>query len=68
VLLAQARSRLDRVRPERLAEALAAGAIPIDARPIEQRQRDVDLPGAIVIDHNVLEWRLDPQSRGDPVG
>ena len=62
VLLANARSRLDRVRPENLAEELAAGAILIDTRPIEQRQRDGDLPGAIVVDRNVLEWRLDPTS------
>ena len=62
VLLAKARSRLDRVRPERLAEELAAGAILIDIRPIEQRQRDGELPGAMVVDRNVLEWRLDPTS------
>ena len=29
-------------------------------RPIEQRERDGELPGAIVIDRNVLERRLDP--------
>ena len=62
VLLAQERRRLDRVRPESLAEELAAGAILIDTRPIEQRQRDGELPGAIVVDRNVLEWRLDPTS------
>ena len=32
----------------------------IDTRPVEQRTRDGALPGAIVIDRNVLEWRLDP--------
>jgi rhodanese-related sulfurtransferase len=62
VLLAHARSRLDRVRPERITEELARGAILIDIRPIEQRQRDGDLPGAIVVDRNVLEGRLDPTS------
>ena len=34
----------------------------IDIRPIEQRARDGDLPGAVVVDRNVLEWRLDPTS------
>jgi rhodanese-related sulfurtransferase len=53
---------LVRVQPERLAGELAGGAILIDIRPIEQRQRDGVLPGAIVIDRNVLEWRLDPTS------
>ena len=61
-LLARARSRLDRVRPEQLADEIANGAILIDIRPSEQRQRDGDLPGAVVVDRNVLEWRLDPTS------
>jgi rhodanese-related sulfurtransferase len=61
-LLAQARSTLDRVSPEDLADEIAKGAILIDIRPVEQRQRDGVLPGAIVVDRNVLEWRLDPTS------
>jgi hypothetical protein len=36
-LLERARGGLDRVEPERLADELAAGAILIDIRPIEQR-------------------------------
>jgi hypothetical protein len=62
VLLAQARSSLDRVEPKRIADEAAAGAILIDIRPVEQRQRDGELAGAIIIDCNVLEWRLDPTS------
>jgi rhodanese-related sulfurtransferase len=61
-LLAQARSNLARVPVEDLAREVAQGAILIDIRPLEQRRRDGDLPGAIVIDRNVLEWRLDPSS------
>ena len=34
----------------------------VDIRPVEQRSRDGELPGAVVIDRNVLEWRLDPTS------
>ena len=34
----------------------------MDIRPVEQREQDGDLPGALVIDRNVLEWRLDPSS------
>jgi rhodanese-related sulfurtransferase len=59
-LLAHARARLDRVQPHELETERRAGALVIDTRPAEQRQRDGDLPGAIVIDRNVLEWRLDP--------
>ena len=61
-LLAEARAKLDRVRAEDLSDEVARGAIMIDARPIEDRQRDGDLEGAIVIDRNVLEWRLAPSS------
>jgi rhodanese-related sulfurtransferase len=59
-ILAGARARLDRVKPEALERERTAGAMIIDIRPIEQRTRDGGLPGAIVIDRNVLEWRLDP--------
>lgn len=59
-LLVAARRRLDRVDPASLAAEVAAGAIVVDIRPLEQRTRDGPMPGAIVIDRNVLEWRLDP--------
>ena len=59
-ILAAARTRLDRVEPENLETERIAGAVIVDIRPIEQRTRDGQLPGAIVIDRNVLEWRLDP--------
>jgi rhodanese-related sulfurtransferase len=59
-LLERARSSLDRVQPADLASEVAAGALVIDTRPIEQRHRDGELPGALIIDRNVLEWRLDP--------
>jgi rhodanese-related sulfurtransferase len=62
VMLAAARVELDRVRPPDLAGEVAAGAVVVDVRPVEQRQRDGVLPGALVIDRNVLEWRLDPSS------
>jgi rhodanese-related sulfurtransferase len=61
-LLARARAVLDRVEPGCLYDELAAGAVLIDIRPVEQRQRDGELTGAIIIDRNVLEWRLDPTS------
>ena len=59
-LLAEARADLDRVHPRELADAVAHGALVVDIRPVEQRRRDGALPGAVVIDRNVLEWRLDP--------
>ena len=62
-LLAAARAELGwRPRPEELATVAEAGGLIVDIRPVEQRQRDGELPGALVIDRNVLEWRLDPTS------
>src|SRR5258706_8816218 len=61
-ILADARARLVRVRAEDLEAERANGALVVDIRPVEQRTRDGELPGAIVIDRNVLEWRLDPAS------
>jgi rhodanese-related sulfurtransferase len=61
-LLAECRRGLDRVAPEDLAAELAAGALVVDTRPRDQRERDGALPGAVVVERNVLEWRLDPTS------
>jgi rhodanese-related sulfurtransferase len=60
VLLEEARLGMDRVQPADLASELTAGALVVDTRPADQRQRDGHLPGAVIIDRNVLEWRLDP--------
>lgn len=57
-LLDRARSRLDRVTVAEMEAEMAAGALVVDIRPVEQRERDGELPGAVVIDRNVLEWRL----------
>ena len=61
-LLAQVRRRIGRIDPEAAAARLAAGALLVDTRPWEQRSRDGEVPGALAVDRNVLEWRLDPAS------
>jgi rhodanese-related sulfurtransferase len=61
-LIEAARARIDRVEPANLAAEQAAGALVVDTRPVEQRERDGELPGAVCVDRNVLEWRLDPAS------
>lgn len=61
-LVESARRGLDRVLPADLQAEMLAGALVVDTRPVEQRERDGALPGALVIDRNVLEWRLDPTS------
>ncbi len=59
-LVAEARRRIDRVRPDDLAGLADAGALVVDIRPAAQRSAEGELPGAVVIERNVLEWRLDP--------
>jgi len=61
-MLARVRADLERVRPEDLDAALAAGALVVDIRPDRDRATEGALPGAIVLERNVLEWRLDPTS------
>jgi rhodanese-related sulfurtransferase len=61
-LLDEARKGLIRLEPAEAHRAAASGAILVDIRPLEQRERDGTIPGALVIDRNVLEWRLDPRS------
>jgi rhodanese-related sulfurtransferase len=61
-LLEESRRCLRRVDPGQLDAVKAAGALIVDIRPADQRARDGELPGAVVVDRNVLEWRLDPTS------
>ncbi|MGH8972989.1 MAG: rhodanese-like domain-containing protein [Acidimicrobiia bacterium] len=61
-LLAEARTRIRRLSPAQTAEALERGALVIDIRPAAQRQSEGGVPGAMIVERNVLEWRLDPTS------
>jgi rhodanese-related sulfurtransferase len=61
-LLAEARGRITRLDALAAAKAVEAGAALIDIRPEAQRRAQGEIPGATVIDRNVLEWRLDPAS------
>jgi rhodanese-related sulfurtransferase len=61
-LLAEARSRIIRVSPQEAAVRVAAGAHLVDIRPAAQRAREGGVPGALIVERNVLEWRFDPAS------
>ena len=61
-LLEEARSRLRRLDPHEAAAAVRAGALLVDTRPAAQRAEQGEVAGAIVVERNVLEWRLDPAS------
>lgn len=62
VMVERARSRYQPVGPREGYEAMQRGALLIDTRDSDQRRRDGSIPGALVIDRTVLEWRVDPDS------
>ena len=61
-ILDDARSRLTRMSAQDVPAALARGAVLVDIRPQAQRDREGDVPAALVVERNVLEWRCDPTS------
>jgi len=61
-LLADARSRIDRVSPTDAATRIARGAVLVDIRPAAQRAFEGEVPGCLLVERNVLEWRFDPAS------
>ncbi|OBJ50570.1 rhodanese-like domain-containing protein [Mycobacterium sp. 1423905.2] len=61
-VLAAARGRYRRLPAAELPDALRRGAVLVDIRPHAQRAREGEVPGALVIERNVLEWRCDPTS------
>ncbi|GGZ83473.1 rhodanese-like domain-containing protein [Streptomyces bluensis] len=61
-LLERVRQELDRVGPKDAYDAAQAGeALLVDIRYAALRDRDGLIPGALVVERNELEWRLDPQ-------
>jgi rhodanese-related sulfurtransferase/mannose-6-phosphate isomerase-like protein (cupin superfamily) len=62
-MLTAARRRLRRLSPLEAYEASTkAEAILVDIRPEAQRAREGCIPGALIVERNVLEWRFDPTS------
>ena len=61
-LLAEARVRLARLSPAETVSAMEDGALLVDIRPQAQRAAEGTVPGALHVERNVLEWRLDPGS------
>ncbi|OBJ62923.1 rhodanese-like domain-containing protein [Mycobacterium asiaticum] len=61
-VLDEARRRYRRLPADQVPAALRRGAVLVDIRPQAQRTREGEVPGALVIERNVLEWRCDPTS------
>lgn len=61
-LLERVRAGYERINPREAYEAAQGGeALLVDIRYAALRERDGLIPGALVIERNELEWRLDPQ-------
>ncbi|MFE9366495.1 rhodanese-like domain-containing protein [Streptomyces sp. NPDC006978] len=60
-LLDRVREDYERVGPDEAAAAAAEGALLVDIRYAALREKDGLIPGALIIERNELEWRLDPQ-------
>ncbi|MEU1017862.1 rhodanese-like domain-containing protein [Streptomyces sp. NPDC005900] len=60
-LLERVRRDLDRVTPQEAYALSEAGGLLVDIRYAALRERDGLIPGALVVERNELEWRLDPQ-------
>jgi rhodanese-related sulfurtransferase/mannose-6-phosphate isomerase-like protein (cupin superfamily) len=62
-MLSAARARLRRLSPGDANEASArTNAVLVDIRPEGQRAIEGSIPGALLVERNVLEWRFDPAS------
>jgi rhodanese-related sulfurtransferase len=61
-LVEGARQRIGRIGPEEIEAVVRSGGLVVDIRPAAQRADEGELPGAVVLERNVLEWRLDPTS------
>jgi rhodanese-related sulfurtransferase len=60
-LLDRVRAGYTRLGPQEAYAASRAGALLVDIRYQALRERDGLIPGALVVERNELEWRLDPQ-------
>jgi rhodanese-related sulfurtransferase len=60
-ILAESRTRLRRLNPLQAHRAQRDGAVLVDIRPARQRSEFGGIPGALIVERNVLEWRFDPR-------
>ncbi|GAC1327967.1 MAG: rhodanese-like domain-containing protein [Mycobacteriales bacterium] len=61
-MLEKTRAGMLRMTPQETYAALRRGVLVIDTRTESQRAEQGDLPGVVVIDRTILEWRVDPRS------
>jgi rhodanese-related sulfurtransferase len=59
-ILGAARGRLRRLTPRQAFTEAGQGAWLVDIRPAAQRASEGEVPGALIVERNALEWRFDP--------
>jgi len=61
-VLRAAQERLDRLTAQQAAREQVEGALMVDIRSEAERRVNGEIPGSLILERNVLEWRLDPTS------
>ncbi|MFJ9691067.1 rhodanese-like domain-containing protein [Kitasatospora sp. NPDC101183] len=59
-LVERSREGVHRPRGPEAHRAQQEGALLVDIRPAAQRAAEGEIPGSLIVERNVLEWRLDP--------
>ena len=67
-VLDRARNRYRRLSADEVPDALRRGAVLVDIRPQPQRAREGEVPGALVIERNVLSGERPDQRRPAAAG
>jgi MFS family permease len=60
--LRRVQGRICRFDPDAALDAAARGALIVDLRSVDERERQGVIPGSLHVARSVLEWRLDPDS------
>ena len=61
-VLRAAQERIDRLTARQAAQEQIDGALIVDLRSEADRRANGEIPGSLILERNVLEWRLDPTS------
>ncbi len=61
-MVAEAKAQVENLTPQRVAEEAENGAVIIDIRDGEERQKEGSVPGSVHVSRGMLEFRADPSS------
>ena len=61
-MVAEAKAQVENLSPQQVAEEAENGAVIVDIRDGEERQKEGTLPGSVHVSRGMLEFRADPSS------